>query len=148
MEGSNAVSDSPLASSRVQKYNNFAEDKDDSNTDMNKSAWILVGEDFDAEPQKLETTSTQDMAEVNTEDEQSTVQTPELLPEMSEPNHTTNSQYEMRDLESYRDSGVVTNRSTLLPTNWRGIKFWPGEILRFVLYSPLRNLLSQAIDFF
>ncbi|KAG9965272.1 hypothetical protein KCU61_g2003, partial [Aureobasidium melanogenum] len=128
MEGSNAVSDSPLASSRVQKYNNFAEDKDDSNTDMSKSAWILVGEDFDTEPQKLETASTQDMAEVNTEDEQST--------------------YEMRDLESYRDSGVVTNRSTLLPTNWRGIKFWPGEILRFVLYSPSRNLLSQAIDFF
>lgn len=88
------------------------------------------------------------MAEANTKDEQSTVQTPELFPEISDPDHTTNSQYESINLEPCRDPGVLTNRSTLLPTRWRGIKYWPGAILRFVLYSPLRNLLSQAIDFF
>lgn len=59
MEGSNAISNSPLASSRVQQYNSFAEDKDDLNSDMSKSAWMLVDEDFDAEPEKLETTLTQ-----------------------------------------------------------------------------------------
>lgn len=58
MEGSNAVSNSPLASSCIEQNNNFAEDKDDSNSDMSKSAWVLVGEDFDAEPEKLETTLT------------------------------------------------------------------------------------------
>lgn len=88
------------------------------------------------------------MAEVNTEDEPSRVQIPELLPEMSEPDHTTNSQCESKSLKPCRDSVVLTKIPTLLSTRWWGIEYWSGMILRFVLYSPLRNFLSQAIDFF
>lgn len=84
------------------------------------------------------------MAEVNMDDTQS----PEPVSELSEQNHTTNSQSATSDLELPRASEDLKPRSTLLPIRWGGLEYWPGPILRFVLYSPLRNLLWQMIDYF
>lgn len=55
MEGASTVSNASL----VQQDDKFAGDKDDPNNDMNKSVWMVVGEDLTIEPEKLETSLTQ-----------------------------------------------------------------------------------------
>lgn len=54
MEGSSVLSSSSFVSSRNQQNSDLAGERDELNSDMSKSTWMLVGEDFDTQPEKLE----------------------------------------------------------------------------------------------
>lgn len=90
----------------------------------------------------------QEISEVNTNDTEPNAQTLEPVSESSESDCTTDSESDTSDLESIKDTEDVANRSTLIPPRGAKIEYSPGTILRFLLYSPLRNVISQIIHYF